>query len=310
MKTIPIAFAFDDKLLLPASVCISSLLANALPTTFYDIYILHPSGTLEDKRMLNAVAESSDKCKITYIKVEEYFKDGFEVRGITKATYYRLLLPRLITDYSKIIYADVDIIFRMDLSELYDVNLDNLYLAGTYDVGMLLTKSGKRHILDLGLECDKYIQAGLLVLNCQKIREDELERRFFELYKNNYMFQDQDILNLVCAKRHLRLPMKYNMTDYSFILHREGHPYFKELPKNELTEAMDYGNLHFNGHKPWVKFALNFDVWWEYYRNSPVYDPEYYVDFYYSKLNELDQLSLWKRVKVLLRYFVYGKRKI
>lgn len=39
MRIIPIAFAFDNNLILPACVCISSLMMNAKEDTFYDIFI-------------------------------------------------------------------------------------------------------------------------------------------------------------------------------------------------------------------------------------------------------------------------------
>jgi lipopolysaccharide biosynthesis glycosyltransferase len=271
---------------------------------------LHSADSLVEREMLTRVEQYYKNCRITYINITGFFQDGYEVRGITKATYYRLLIPRLIPQYSKVIYADVDMIFRMDLSELYDTNIDNVYIAATYDMGMLLTEAGKKHVCTLGVECDKYIQAGLLLLNSQKIREENLECQFMSLYKNNYKFQDQDILNVTCAKKHLRLPMKYNMTDYSFILLREDNDFLKNISASEINEALETGNLHYNGHKPWKKFSLNFDIWWEYYRKSPIFDMEYYIDFYYDRLNLFDQLSLWKRIKILLRYFVYGKRKI
>ena len=35
----------------------------------------------------------------------------------------------------------------------------------------------------------------------------------------------------------------------------------------------------------------------------------FYFDFYYNKLDELDQLSLLKRLKILARYFIYGRKK-
>ena len=41
MNIVPIAFAFDYNLILPACVSISSLLMNAKEDTFYDIYVLH-----------------------------------------------------------------------------------------------------------------------------------------------------------------------------------------------------------------------------------------------------------------------------
>ena len=77
--------------------------------------------------------------------------------------------------------------------------------------------------------------------------------------------------------------------------------------KEAIEVALNKGTLHYNGHKPWKKYCVNFDIWWEYYRNSPFFDPHFYFEFYYSKLDELDQLSLWKRIKIWLRYFIIRK---
>ena len=99
------------------------------------------------------------------------------------------------------------------------------------------------------------------------------------------------------------------MTDYSFYYSIKERDKLKTLFNSELIEnAIQNGNLHFNGHKPWKKYCINFDIWWEYYRKSPFYDEKFYFDFFYSKLDELDQLSLWKRIKILVRYFVYGRK--
>ena len=38
MNVVPIVFAFDNNLILPACVCISSLLVNAKCDTFYDVF--------------------------------------------------------------------------------------------------------------------------------------------------------------------------------------------------------------------------------------------------------------------------------
>ena len=77
-------------------------------------------------------------------------------------------------------------IFRKDLYELYCINVNNVYLAATYDFGMILTEIGKKHICELGLVNNKYMQAGLLLINSRKIIEDGLDKRFFKLYKKNF----------------------------------------------------------------------------------------------------------------------------
>lgn len=312
MNIIPIAFAFDNNLILPACICISSLLMNAKENTFYDIFILHSANTVLNKDKLNKIPEFYKNCKIQYIKVDNTFDNAFEIRGITAATYYRLLIPELIPQYDKIIYADVDIIFRMDLSALYNTDLGNNFIAATRELGMNYTEAGKKYINSMKeLKLGEYIQAGFIVMNSKILKEENIPFLFRSLSKKKLKYQDQDILNITCKGRILYLSLEYNMTDYSYLLSVKKPELMQNLfPSEVIKKAMQTGNIHFNGHKPWKKYSVNFDVWWEYYRKSHFFNEKFYFDFFYNKLNELDQLSLLKRVKILIRYFVYGKRVI
>ena len=106
MKTVPIVFAFDNNLVLPACVCISSLLMNAKEDTFYDIFILHSNNIMLNREELDRIPEYYKNCRIQYRQVGNTFDSAFEVRGITTSTYYRLLIPELVPEYGKIIYSD------------------------------------------------------------------------------------------------------------------------------------------------------------------------------------------------------------
>lgn len=310
MNIIPIVFAFDNNLILPACVCISSLMMNAKEDTFYDIFILHSSHTALKKEALDKLPQYYKNCRIQYRQVDDTFDSAFEIRGITTPAYYRLLIPELITDYDKVIYSDADIIFRMDLSELYQTNIESYYLAATRDFGLNFGDDGIKYISSVnGLRQGQYLQSGFIMMNCKKMLQDKLVDQFRYLAKEKLKYQDQDILNLTCGDKVLFLPIKYNMTDYSYyFLNKERNKIASILTGEDIEEAMYHGNIHFNGHKPWKKYSTNFDIWWEYYRKSPFFDEKFYFDFFYSKLNELDQLSLWKRIKILVRYFVYGKK--
>ena len=81
-----------------------------------------------------------------------------------------------------------------------------------------------------------------------------------------------------------------------------------EFSNDELDYALTKGIVHYNGDKPWKTWCHHFDIWWEYYRKSPFYDECFYLNFYSSKADELDKLSLWKRVKILFRYFIVGRK--
>lgn len=306
MNIIPIAFAFDNNLVLPACVCISSLMMNAKEGTFYDIFILHSTHTVLRKEELDNLPRCYQNCRIHYRQVDETFDSAFEIRGITTPAYYRLLIPELIPEYDKVIYSDVDIIFRMDLSELYSTDIESYYLAATRDLGLNFGDDGIKYISSVdGLRQGQYLQSGFIMMNCKKMLQDKLLDQFRHLAKEKLKYQDQDILNLTCGNKVLFLSIKYNMTDYSYyFLNKERNKVECILIGEDVDEAIRYGNIHFNGHKPWKKYSVNFDIWWEYYRKSPFFDEKFYFDFFYSKLNELDQLSLWKRIKILLRYFI------
>lgn len=312
MNIVPIAFAFDNNLILPACVCISSLLMNANEDTFYDIFILHSAHVALEKDELDKLPQYYKNCRIQYRQVDETFDTSFEIRGITTPAYYRLLIPELIPEYEKIIYSDADIIFRMDLSVLYHTDIESYYLAATRDIGLNFSDDGIKYISSVnGLRQGQYLQSGFIMMNCKKILQDKLVDQFRHLAQKKLKYQDQDILNLTCGDKVLFLPIKYNMTDYSYyFLNKERNKITSILAGEDINEAMYHGNIHFNGHKPWKKYSTNFDIWWEYYRKSFFFDEKFYFDFFYSKLNELDQLSLWKRIKILVRYFVYGKRII
>lgn len=311
MNIVPIAFAFDNNLVLPACVCISSLMKNAKEDTFYDIFILHSAKESLRKEQLDLLSKYYPNCRVQYREVGDTFDHAFEIRGITTPAYYRLLIPELILEYDKVIYSDVDIVFRQDLSQLHKINLGDNLLAATKDMGINLGEDGKKYIASTpGLAQGDYLQSGFIVINSAAMRKGNLVEQFKTLAKRNYKFQDQDILNIACKGRVYYLPPCYNMTDYSYTYMIKDRDLARTLyAEEEIAQALDSGNIHFNGHKPWKKYSVNFDIWWEYYRKSPCFDEKFYFDFFYSKLNELDQLSLWKRVKILVRYFIYGRMR-
>lgn len=307
---IPIAFAFDNNLVMPACICISSLMMNAHATTFYDIFILHSAKERLNKGLLDKLPQYFNNCRLTYREVDDTFDKAFEIRGITKPAYYRLLIPDLIREYDKILYSDVDVIFQKDLATVYEYDISNVYLAATYDWGMVIDADGIKHIKKTGgLKVGDYIQSGFLLLNSKKMREDKMVAKFKVLAKQNFKFQDQDILNIACGHCKKVLPLYCNMTDYAFhFLYRQPERLRNWCTEEELQIAKKPIMVHFNGHKPWKKYSVNFDIWWEYYRKSPFFDEKFYFDFFYSRLNEYDLLPLWKRIKILLRYFVYGRK--
>lgn len=309
MKIVPIVFAFDNNLVLPACVCISSLLMNAKEDTFYDIFILHSEKEKLNKTELDKVSHYFPNCKIQYRVVDETFDKSFEIRGITTPAYYRLLIPELIPEYDKIIYSDVDVIFRSDLSDFYlNTDMQNYYIAGVNSFAHLIPEN-LTYYKRKGMDARGIIYSGNLIFNSKKIIEDNIIPKFRSLALNKYKFQDMDILNIVCEGKIKYLSPEFCLTTYISNWAIYNRSELNKFWEDEIIDrTLSKGIVHYNGQKPWKGFCVNFDIWWEYYRKSPFFDEKYYFDFFYSHLNELDQLTLWKRIKILIRYFVYGKR--
>lgn len=310
MRHIPILFTFDKKLELPAGVCITSLMENAYPDTFYEINVLHSDRYDFSESKLNDIPERYPNCSIRFLPLSGEFIGAYEVRGIPETAYYRLISPELFPEYDKIIYSDVDVIFREDLSKYYKIDLGDNYFAGTDNV--LSKQSGEDGYASkvLGLDYrNGYFYSGNLIINLAQIRRDGLTNVFRTLGKNNYLYQDMDIINIACNGRILDLGPVFCLAVqlYEFItLQRERM--LKEYSEKDIQDALDHGIVHYNGAKPWIGPCPNADIWWQYYRKSIFFDEKFCYDFWIAQKDVLFNLSFSKRVKLLLRYPLDKKR--
>ena len=311
MLTIPIVLTFDDNMSLPAAVCMYSILSSAQEETFFDFYVLY-AGKEPDIVGLDKIKRCFPNMDVKYRSVGDVFDNAYQIRGITTAAYYRLLAADLIPEYDQVIYADVDMVFRLDLSSLYKLDLHDNYLGAVYAMGLNTEQRPRQYVASIGLEPGNYFLSGFLLMNLSKIREDNLTSKFVELAKNNnYKYQDQDIMNIVCKDKIVSIPYVYSMTIAAFEAVSMGTDLLKTkyMSNPYDRDPLLYSNIHYNGVKPWKDWCPNLDQWWECYRKSPIYDPALYFSFFYNKLEYLDQLSLLKRIKILLRYFVFGRKK-
>ena len=308
MATVPILFTFDDNLLMPAGVCLTSLLECADKDTFYDIFILHPAGCDFSASRLAELPERYGNCRITFRKVEGEFEGAFEIRGIPETAYYRLISPGLIPEYKHYLYSDVDVIFREDLAKYYDIPLEGCYFGGVDSVPGINDNDHSYLTGTLGLDpADGYFYSGNLIINAEAIREDGKMAQFREHRLKQYTYQDMDIINLTCHGKIKRLPPAYCLTDYLYdaIMTRPGKTGYSE---GEIEDALSHGTVHFNGPKPWKEDCFNMDLWWEVYRRSIFFDETFAHNFWKSRRYVLEEMSLWKRIKLVARYFRKGGR--
>lgn len=114
----------------------------------------------------------------------------------------RAALHRVFPDLDKILSLDIDTIVAKDISELWDIPVNDYYLAGAIEPA----KSQYR----------TYINCGVMMLNLKKLREsgkgDELVDA---LNVRRYGFNEQDCIAEQCQGGILEIPSIYNANNYT-----------------------------------------------------------------------------------------------
>ena len=285
-------------------MCLTSLLENAEKDTFYDIFILHGPGVDFRNSKLNDLTGKYGNCRLTFRKVEGEFVGGYEIRGIPETAYYRLISPDLIPEYDKILYSDVDVIFREDLTKYYEIDLKDNYF-GAVDTCSVLRPSYQKYLKDeYNYDYrDGYYYSGNLVINCKQLLADGKLEEFRRLGKNNYHQQDMTIINLTCKHRIMPMTPAYCVSTPLYTLMTERRAEMDALyGKAEIEHALTSGIVHYNGAKPWNEPCPNADIWWSYYRKSLFFEEKFCHDFWIGQRDKLVRLPLLKRIKILLRY--------
>lgn len=259
---IPIVFSTDHNYVMPTGVTILSLLMSN-PQEVFDIFILCGMDVTDvDKSNLTRQVELySKESKINFLNLDNAFSGSHEIRDISIACYYRLLIPWLIPQYDKIIYSDVDILFMGNIAGLYNLEVEG-YVAGVNTPGFSASKRTSRYIENLGLNPQRYINSGFLLINAKKQRDDNLQPKYLEHSKRKYLFQDQDILNIVTAGEITYLPLIYNAAPSRIAPHSE-------------LKFEDVVVVHYAGDKPWKTFTLRWREWWNFYDKSIFYDNDF-----------------------------------
>lgn len=131
----------------------------------------------------------------------------------TMTTYYRLILPKTFFFLKKAIYLDSDIVVRGDISELYNTDLGDNLVGAVPDASVQIYDEFIQYV-EKALEVKKenYFNAGILVMNLQKMREMRFENKVENLVKevSFKVAQDQDLLNVICKNRVKYIGLEWN----------------------------------------------------------------------------------------------------
>ena len=248
MNCYHIVYATDHNFVFMCAVSIASLLEHKNKKDNYIIHILSDGSIDEEDRTLFSILENhyyNATIMIHGFSNEELDKACFVNSYYNKMTLYRLLLPSILEDIDKCVYLDSDTLVCGDIAELFSIGLNDFYLAAVRDSDIEKVVYYNKGNLDL----KDYFNAGVLVLNLDKLRKDGMEEKFLKSVGEKWQFNDQDILNKLCENKVKFLDVRYNQFSYS-------------VNDNNQPIIMHY--LGEPGMRPWEYFyARNREKWWE-----------------------------------------------
>lgn len=251
MSQTQIAFVANGPFAVPLSVAIRSL------SRFHDdpVVIVHDDFPPDDRRR---VERAAGDLEIRWLEVPEADRSRFPGAEIDQSVWYRLLLPRLLPEATRILYLDADILVTGDLSALLDADLGGMGLGAVQnvrapDVSSMHGLAAWQHLgLDPGLA---YFNAGVLLLDAVMWRDDDLENRSIELAHelaglDLLPMADQDTLNALFAGAWAQLDYRFNQ--HPTVVEASG-PHHRLLDADALDRLRhDPAIVHFIGRdKPW-----------------------------------------------------------
>lgn len=261
-----IVFASDNSYLEHLAVSMCSLFENNQGASF-DVYIVNANIDKSSWRELELLTRRYGHTLID-VKIVDYEVDGLVTsHHFTKANYYRLFIPEKIP-VQKALYLDADIVVTGSISELYSTSLDGYYLAAVIDPGF------KRHA-DLGMSEDsKYFNSGVMLLNLEAWRRDDIKIKVIDVVKHKpWAIQavDQCGLNSVVNGQWKELHPQFNLQGALF--DNPGHEFSDLFPGDDLLAALQSPVIiHFSGSlKPW-SFRYKHPwrkLYWKYLRMTP-----------------------------------------
>lgn len=168
---------------------------------------------------------------------------------INHMTFARYFIPDFVTE-DKALYLDSDLIVTGDLTDLFELDLGENYLAAA------------RSCFGVGVG----FNAGVLLINNKKWKSKNIRQKLIELTEKeheNVAEGDQSILNMLFHDSYKNLDWNYNFQigfDYGAAAHN--HEFIFQISLNPLPTI-----LHFlSQDKPWNQFSVGRlrEVWWHY----------------------------------------------
>lgn len=262
-----IVYATDDNYAKHVAVSLVSLYENAKSDELPVVYIIgnHLSKVNIDK--LDNVANKYGG-KVKYLKADiamDKLPKDINTANLTVSTYIRLFLAEIMpNDIKKILYLDCDTYICCNILYLLNFDFAGKLIAGIEDTMYphMKTKIGLH-------ESDRYINAGILLINLEEWRRQNITKEFIKFifkFNGSVPHLDQGVINGVFRGQIKYMPLRYNVQSPIFAIHTykrllSFHGMTSYYPEVDVKLARkNPAIIHFTSFftgRPWEKGCLH-----------------------------------------------------
>lgn len=242
-----ILVTLDSNYVGPLTVLLKSLMITN-PENSFDLYVAHSSLTDEDFIKIRRATDPV-RTRVHSVTVSPGILEHAPVlKRISKETYYRLLMmDYLPKDIDRVLYIDPDTVILRDISPLYNIDFKGKTLAAAGHTRSWV--EGLNRIRFKNPKGVRYFNAGILMVNLEKLRRTVTSDMVFEYIRKNkrWLFlADQDVLNGMLGKDALMVDeCIYNLDEKTVTFNKDRVKNLKWVEENTVI-------VHFNGtYKPW-----------------------------------------------------------
>lgn len=275
-----VVYSSDNNYAQHTGVSILSLLEENKHFDSIEVYVIDNQISKENKLKLTKLINEYNR-RIIFIDFNKY-KNMLKLNmqwNISISAYARLFISSMIpNDVDKVLYFDCDSVIVDKLDDLWNIDINNYYVAGVADTVSSVTKSA------VGIEEEgNYINSGMLLINLKKWREDNIQNKFIEFidsYNGCVIHHDQGVINGVLYKHSKVLSPKYNLMTVYYTMKRENilsyygvnETFYSKIEIEEALENPIY--IHYTPGfttRPWIKGCKHpkKDVYIKYLKMSP-----------------------------------------
>lgn len=231
------------------------------PQADFSVHYLHdpdfPAATQQQIR--SALAKHAPRLTLHFHCIPDEWVEGLPLFGFMKpglmrpVMWYRLFLPRLLPDATKVLYLDCDTLVLDSLLPLWETPLGKHALAAVTNPSWS-SEQDVRWYAECGLASqEQYFNSGVMLLNLDEFRAQRWSEAVLAHGRANghwTQYGDQDSLVILLHAHRLRLSPRWNVMR---IVALSGSSRSLFTPQQMEEAIRSPAIIHFEGStKPWV----------------------------------------------------------